>query len=309
MVDLNIELPEGFLEEEIRCGYKVDKKMKEVWAVELDLSKKLIDVCKQNGINIMTYGGTTLGAVRHKGFIPWDDDIDFIVSREDYCKLCNIASKVFEKPYFFQTEYTDHGTIRRHAQLRNSDTTAIMTGEENLGFNQGIFVDIFPFDNIPDDETEFKRMKVQAKVYRKIYGIIAKFSTRYNQVEDEKCIKGCIKHTIHLLVNLLNKNNKIGEYFYKKYETRIASYDNTTTKKCGLISFLPDEKRFYFSTKSTKETIMMPFEFLKFPVPVGYEEHLINEYGDYHKYVVGGSLHGNVLFDACRPYTQYLKRK
>ena len=70
MVDLNIELPDGFLDEEVRWGYTVTSKMKEVWAVELDITAKIIEVCEKYNIKIFSDGGTTLGAVRHKGFIP-----------------------------------------------------------------------------------------------------------------------------------------------------------------------------------------------------------------------------------------------
>ena len=119
MVDLNIVLPDGFLNEEVRCGYTVTKQMKEVWAVELDMLEKLLSVCKKHDIKIFASGGTMLGAVRHQGFIPWDDDIDMMMFRDDYEKLCKVAQEEFEYPYFFQTEYTDVGSLRGHAQLRN----------------------------------------------------------------------------------------------------------------------------------------------------------------------------------------------
>ena len=87
MVKLNLEIKPDFFKEEVRCGYRVTSEMKKVWAVELDLLNKLLMVCLKYDINIITNGGTMLGAVRHKGFIPWDDDIDVYMPREDYCDV------------------------------------------------------------------------------------------------------------------------------------------------------------------------------------------------------------------------------
>ena len=129
MVSLNIKLPENFLDEEIRDDYVVSSQMKQVWAVELDLLNKILEVCKKYNIKIIASGGTLLGAVRHKGFIPWDDDIDLMMMRDQYDKLCDVAEKEFTYPYFFQTEYTDPGSMRGHAQLRNSQTTGILNVE------------------------------------------------------------------------------------------------------------------------------------------------------------------------------------
>ena len=102
MVNLKIQLPEGFLNEEVRCGYVVTHEMKKAWAVMLDLLAELDRVCKKNNIKYYANGGTMLGAVRHKGFIPWDDDIDVMMFREDYDRLMEIGPKEFTYPYFFQ---------------------------------------------------------------------------------------------------------------------------------------------------------------------------------------------------------------
>jgi len=79
-----MRLPDGFLQSEYRDGYFVDATMKRVWAVELDLLEQFQNICKRHSLKYYAIGGTLLGAVRHKGFIPWDDDIDVGMPRADY---------------------------------------------------------------------------------------------------------------------------------------------------------------------------------------------------------------------------------
>ena len=107
MVNLRIDLPEGFLDEEVRNGYTVTSKAKRAWAVQIDLLIKLDEVCKKYGLRYFADSGTLLGAARDHGFIPWDDDIDVTMLRADYEKLKEVADKEFEYPYFYQDMYRD----------------------------------------------------------------------------------------------------------------------------------------------------------------------------------------------------------
>ena len=125
---MKLEIADSFYQEEERCGYLVSAHMKKVWAVELDLLYQLDQVCNKYGITYYASGGTILSAERHKGFIPWDDDIDVMMLRDQYDLLCAHADE-FEDPYFFQTGDTDEGYFRGHAQLRNSNTTGVLLEE------------------------------------------------------------------------------------------------------------------------------------------------------------------------------------
>ena len=79
------------MHEEIRNGYTVTAQMKRVWAIQMDMAKKLIEVCDRNGLKVWAASGTLLGCVRDRGFIPWDDDIEMVMLRDDYDKLVSIA--------------------------------------------------------------------------------------------------------------------------------------------------------------------------------------------------------------------------
>ena len=127
MDNIKLKLADDFFKEEVRNDYTVSPKMKKIWAVELDLLDQLDRVCQKYDIPWYLSGGSLLGAVRHHGYIPWDDDIDLMMYRKDFDRLCEVAEDEFAEPYFFQTEETDPGAMRGHAQLRNSSTCLLYT--------------------------------------------------------------------------------------------------------------------------------------------------------------------------------------
>lgn len=310
MVDLKISLPDNFLEEEVRCGYVITTKMKEIWAVEIDLLCEFIRVCKKHDIQFYADGGTAIGCVRHGGFIPWDDDIDLAVGRDEYNRLCDVSYE-FEYPYYFQTEQTDPGVLRGHIQIRNSETTAILSEELNYKFkyNQGIFIDIFPKDNIPDNDEEFEayikeifKIKDQLGRYKRI--LLVRDPVMYN-FSFKKGIKNLVKNICSPVVKVLYRRK------YQYYEKLMCKYKGKKTKRvCNIpVSIKRNYKRCISPADFLyNKPINFKFEFIELPVPSNYDEVLRATYGDYMEFVIGNNTHGGIIFDTCVSYREFLKR-
>lgn len=306
---VKIKLPDAFFCEEIREGYTVSRQMKEVWAVELDLLSELLRVCKKYEIRISAVQGTLLGAVRHKGFIPWDDDIDMGMLREDYEKLCEVAPAEFQEPYFFQTEYTDHGSLRGHAQLRNSKTTAILMTEKNryLKFNQGIFIDIFPYDDVVDDKS--KRIKEQKRIIRlkKMIYVIAYFTDQYHPVH--KGMKGAAFQAMHILFSIF-----FGKFhydkLYRKMEDCCKKHQNEGWE---YVSFLEQLQKWDCVGRRPKSFFTdlkrIRFESLRIPVARQSVKLVKRIYGENYKEPLQdrGTTHGAVQFDTRNSYVNYIQ--
>ena len=114
-----------FLQEEVDHDFLVDENRKKLWAVMLDMIAEFDKVCKKYGFSYYMIYGALLGAVRHKGFIPWDDDFDVAMPRNDYERFIRLSDE-FKHPYFLQTPYTDPGYYYSFAKIRNSNTTGVV---------------------------------------------------------------------------------------------------------------------------------------------------------------------------------------
>lgn len=301
MVQLQIDLPEHFLDEEVKCGYTVTKQMKEVWAVELDLLVQVQKICEKYNIKYFADGGTLLGAVRHKGFIPWDNDIDLKMDRENYNKFCSVAKKELHFPYFLQNEDTDYGTLFGCIKIRNSLTTMIIEKQldRNFFYNQGIWLDIFVYDNVPDNEIDF--MNFQKKLIEckeKAY----KFRNRAHVDFGERRV-------FKRLYSKVIKFFKVKNYYYSFYKKMVQKYNKKKTSKFAAMFFRPDRTKGFEKKSYFNNTEYLDFEFLKIPVPSDYNSVLTENYGNWHEFVVGTDLHGDVIIDTDKSYLEYMNKK
>lgn len=284
-----------FLREEERCGFTVSAEMKKVWAVQLDLLERFQEVCHRHNLKFFASGGTLLGAIRHKGYIPWDDDIDIMMMREDYEKLLAIAAEEFTAPYFFQTAWNDKNYSRGHAQLRNSNTTGMLPSEQGrFPFNQGIFIDIFPTDAVPDDPRARAAQCKRIKFWEKLLKVTVRYPANPK--------KNTVKNILHTIASLIPYR-----WIYRRMEKACTRYNGQGMQRAGLISFLPDDDRLVFPVAAFDNIETVPFEYITIDIPADYNTLLSHQYGDYMTMKRENSYHGGVIFDTERSYLDYLR--
>ena len=303
IVERNIcSLPSSFYQPETRCNYHISGNMKKVWAIELDLLRKFTEVCEKHGLNYFMDGGTLLGAVRHKGFIPWDDDADVIMPREDYDKLWLIASEEFRGPYFFQTTLSEEKFFRSHAQLRNSNTTGFVVEDQQKDINKGIFIDIFVLDNIPDNKWERKFFQKKIEFEKRMLTYL--YDVEYQKLTIKKKL-------FYLFVHLFFSLFSYKKFFIHFNVKSLGKYANVYTKLVGDIT-LEWRTNVQWKREWFDDYIYLPFENLMLRAPKFYKEVLTRQYGDFMKLPTDITApnfksHGKVIFDPDTPYVEYIR--
>ncbi len=277
---LKYNVPSEFLKEETRRDYTISEGMKKAWAVQLDLLQELMRICNEHGLHVYADSGTLIGAIREKGFIPWDDDIDVAMLREDYDKLMELADE-FKEPYVLQSMYSHPNYPNRYAQLHMAGTSAIRKGSHDNHL-QGIFIDIFVLDTMPSSPRAFKRH------YKKVSKAKLKL----------KIVRKITDRMPSSLALWCRNNTKIlsDKYWFGRYEDVVRSVKRD--EKSAYSAFVCQNMTLPIKNLSCyNETIMMPYEHIMIPVPSGYDELLRMEYGDYMRPVKAPTMHGTLDFD------------
>lgn len=245
-------------------------KLRAIQMEELDIILELQRICQEYGIRYYLTGGTLLGAVRHEGFIPWDDDIDVAMPRKDFDRFARVCPDALSMAYFYQSIQTEKNYPYYYAKIRKRGTSANEPATRCIQMEQGIFIDIFPLDSCPERDSLaklfFKGMQLLT------CAVLARVSSEF--------VCGYEKRSARLLWNLLRRFPNKWLFVLRDCLRKIfglAASGELVCNVSGRYGF-PQEvcKTGWFAHKTE-----LPFEKHWFPVPSGWNELLTTVYGDY----------------------------
>lgn len=256
---------------------KVDgEDVKSIQSIQLELLVKLDSICKKYKINYFLFGGTLLGAIRHQGFIPWDDDIDVCMLRNDYERFIGICTQnELGCKYFLQNNLTDKSSIIQFSKLRRNNTVMEMSNEVSASSHKGIWIDIFPLDNVSEDP---KKQKKQYRDFNFFYTILtSRVKSRASTASSFS--KRIARFSMFFLNKFISKKT-LDKKLHKimcRYDDYQSIYVNHLSNGTGGNRM----KRFLMKKSYFDSAVPALFEGKLFPCPSNYKEILTTCYGDY----------------------------
>lgn len=255
------------------------------------------DFCEEHGLRYSLAYGTMLGAVRHDGCIPWDDDVDVFMPRRDYLRFLELAQEkgLYSRAYRIQTPETDRKYPMLYIPLKIRSRHATLIEEPKKKYYQGAFIDVFPLDYIGDDEAAFQKLKKKC-------AMISSLKMRISFQE----LSG-IKRYIRILLQLVFKLIP-AHALYRWQQKQIQKVaDNDRAKNRDMTSGIELVMRTVIKEEDFFPLALHAFGPYAFYIPHNYDSILTEEYGDYMtpptQEQIDKALHG--IFYSDRPYETY----
>lgn len=246
---------------------QLNNDLRKLQLTQLEILKIIDAFCKKNNIKYSLYAGTLLGAVRHKGFIPWDDDLDICMERTEYEKFVRIWEKTGPEGYILQNKENEPAFTQSFTKIRKDHTTFLQQGEDIRKYHTGIFVDVFPIDRIPTNIVKKRIFLFHCMLYQ-LY-------TREFIPKESSVI---VKFFTAVILKLSSKEKR--KQKRKKLLNKITRYNTNYAFNTIGIETIASLKH-PFSCDMLNSYIFLQFEDSEFMCFKKWDEHLKCKFGDY----------------------------
>lgn len=243
------------------------EELRKIQLVQIEILKYIDEYCTKNDIKYSIAYGTILGAVRHGGFIPWDDDLDICMPRGDYEKFISLWKDTDK--YILQNHNTDLDFTQSFTKIRKKNTAFVQKTDLGLDFHKGIFVDIFPFDKVPDN-----------MIKKKIQSINVLFYNLYTRGYAPQKNGTIVRFISQMILKLTPKKNYLKKS--KKYLSKICKYNDNIKLKYVDVS-VTNTMNMYYDNDIFDNMKKIKFENLHVTVINKSKDFLKIRYGDYMK--------------------------
>lgn len=283
-----LQFSDTYFSSEERSGYPVGEAVKRVWAAQIEILHKISEVCEKYGLTYYIFWGSLLGAVRHQGFIPWDDDIDIAMLGEDYIRFLEIAEKELPEGYHVFNPYKDDELDSYFTRVTNRKEIDLSGSwsKEYHGCPLSMGVDIFPLYYIPKDKRMAEEQKQVLSFVKHLKDIINFRKSNPEQSEEEKK-----ENDLVIAQSLIDIQNMTGYQFTSKQSitrqldlvfdqiSRIATREESDCV-ASFDEYIVNNRRIY-PIAYFEEPIQLPFENVTVIAPKEYDAILRETYGKY----------------------------
>jgi len=250
------------------------RQLRALQSVQLELLVEFDRICHKHHLNYQLFAGSLLGCVRHKGFIPWDDDVDVCMSREDYDRFCLLASDELDPTIFLQTSSSDPGYLLQFAKLRRNDSKMVEQYMIQRPQHHGVFIDIFPLDKLPNSVMIQNLQRIFLETLRLVeLARISEILSQSNRIPQRwvpfvSFVCGLIPK------RMLDGMQTWGSTFFNTGDSKILCHFTNGVTRHRL-------KRFTRPQESCESSVEADFEGHRFFIPKDADDVLKKMYGDY----------------------------